>query len=343
MVDAAYMSVEDLINLSTEIVEVRVDRVRPSKLMLRPSDVNYVKELSVSLSDVGQMEPLLARPLSGGDIEIVDGHHRLEAANLLGWTTIKCRIVPMDDVKAFQTAEITHLLRNHNIDPIAESNGLLLMKKQGMSEEQIGKSIGKSQQYVSARLALQRLEPPIQALVTSRLVKAEHAYEIARVDDPKKRKLLATMARTDRPQPLTLTDVRELAKASWEDLYKNEGTKQILKEDPDESGRIALATLEEIEDCVRDLTYGSCTSLLKWNRMLWRALTMVGVMNMHGLSKRCDCAWYDGDVCTKIHSKVKFFFTKEVAGKFQYNVRQHPEFCATCPIFQKKADSANDS
>lgn len=84
--------------------------------MLRPPDGNHVKEISTSMSDMGQLEPILVRPLEGDSSEIVDGH-RAEAAKQLGWTTVKCRIVPMDDAKAFQTAEVTHILRNHNIDP----------------------------------------------------------------------------------------------------------------------------------------------------------------------------------------------------------------------------------
>ena len=49
-----------------------------------------------------------------------------------------------------------------------------MLNEQGLTETDIGKEIGKTQQYVSARLGLLRLEPEIQVQITSQLVSVEH-------------------------------------------------------------------------------------------------------------------------------------------------------------------------
>lgn len=110
------------------------------------------------------------------------------------------------------------------------------------------------------------------------------------------------MARTDRPQPLTLNDVRELAKAPWEEPCNNE---QILKEDPGEYGRMALARIEEIDDFVRHFTHGRWTSLLEWlghmQIEIWQhrktLLPVHASMIKHGIWKREHCANYYDDLC----------------------------------------------
>ena len=331
----------------SETVEVSIDQIHSSKLMLRPADENCVHEISKSMASIGLVEPILVRPLVGGGFEVVDGHHRLLAATKLGWATIRCRIVPMDDGRAFQTAEAAHILRNHNVNPIAEAFGFDLLRKQGLSEEKIGQSIGKSQQYVSARLVLLRLEPPIQAMVTSGLVKAEHAYELVRVDDPRKRKVLAEMARTNQPQPLTLIEVRELAKASWPELYENERAKAILLDDPAECARYAAARLERFDQLVHNITLGEVNSIDDW--VLKRHCVIERLeRELHGLTgpsvwKREHCVNYDGDICSQWEwehdPSLVYLPVKQVGNKWKLRVSQSPERCATCPLFQEKPET----
>lgn len=70
--------------------------------------------------------------------------------------------------------EVENLQKNSFIDPIAEAKGFKMLNEQGLTETDIGKEIGKTQQYVSVRLGLLRLEPEIQVQITSQLVSVEH-------------------------------------------------------------------------------------------------------------------------------------------------------------------------
>jgi len=69
-----------------------------------PSEAS-IDKLVDSLSRVGQLEPLIVRPLPGGDgddpeYQILSGETRWRAAMQLRWTAIAARVVEMDDAQA---------------------------------------------------------------------------------------------------------------------------------------------------------------------------------------------------------------------------------------------------
>jgi ParB family chromosome partitioning protein len=232
-----------------EIREIPIDRIRPSKFSLRPIDEKILEELKQSIKAQGLLQPIMVRPLSEDSWELIFGNHRLEACKRLGWKTIPCRVCEIDDAKAFMTAEVENLQKNNFIDPVQEARGFkMLREKKGLTESEIGKGIGKTQQYVSARSGLLRLEPEIHALITSRLVSAEHGYELSKIEDPKKRTILAELSRKDREDSLNLNEVREKAKLTIEELSKDARVDTILLQDPAERIRRIEARVMKLEN-----------------------------------------------------------------------------------------------
>ena len=233
---------------SEEIQDIPIDSIRPSKFSLRPIDEKVVEELTQSIQAQGLLQPIMVRPVGEDSWELVFGNHRLEACKRLGWKTMPCRVCEMDDAKAFMTVEVENLQKNSFIDPIQEAKGFEMLKREGHSESKIGKGIGKTQQYVSARLGLLRLEPEIQALITSRLVTAEHGYELSKVEDQKKRAILAELSRKDREDSLNLNELREMAKLTVEEFSKDPRVDAILLQDPDEHMRRIEARVMKLEN-----------------------------------------------------------------------------------------------
>jgi uncharacterized ParB-like nuclease family protein len=80
-----------------QVQDIPIRQIRPSRLLslrpLGPRDWPKIAELSESMKAVGQLQPILASErLSDGSYEVVLGTHRLEAAKMLGWQTIRCYI-----------------------------------------------------------------------------------------------------------------------------------------------------------------------------------------------------------------------------------------------------------
>jgi ParB family transcriptional regulator, chromosome partitioning protein len=234
---------------SEEVRDIPVDRIRPSKFSLRSIDDGVVEELKQSIKAQGLLQPIMVRPLSEESWEVVFGNHRLEACKRLGWKMIPCRVCEMDDAEAFMTAEVENLQKNNFIDPVQEARGFkMLREEKGLTESKIAKGIGKTQQYVSSRSGLLRLEPEIQALITSRLVSAEHGYELSKIEDPKKRTILAELSRKDREDSLNLNELREMAKLTIEELSKDAQVDGILQRDPTEQMRRIEARVMKLEN-----------------------------------------------------------------------------------------------
>ena len=309
--------------------EIGIDSIRPSKFCLRPIDEKVMEELMQSIQAQGLLQPIMVRPLDDSSWELVFGNHRLEACRRLGWKAIPCSVCEMDDAKAFMTVEVENLQKNNFIDPVQEARGFkMLREEKGLTESEIGKGIGKTQQYVSSRSGLLRLEPEIQALITGRLVSAEHGYELSKIEHAKKRAILAELSRKDREDSLNLNQLREMAKLTIEELSKDARVDAILQRDPAERIRRIEARVMKLE--IDEAHLFEADSGLEYRTSLLTANSTV---------KRDHCNYYKGDMCEHWlwDHKVAAWKMKRDGGMWRLRVSSHPEFCATCSAYIEKA------
>ena len=80
-----------------QVQDIPTHQIRPSRLLLirplGPLDFAKIAELSESMREVGQLQPILvSERLSDGSYEVVFGTHRFEACKRLGWQTVKCHV-----------------------------------------------------------------------------------------------------------------------------------------------------------------------------------------------------------------------------------------------------------
>ncbi len=87
-------------------------------------DSSKLEELSRSIKQFGILEPLLVRPLTGGDYELVAGERRLRAAQLAGLTQVPAHIREMNDITTAQVRLIENLQRE-DLNPVEETEGIL--------------------------------------------------------------------------------------------------------------------------------------------------------------------------------------------------------------------------
>ncbi|MDG3444694.1 ParB/RepB/Spo0J family partition protein [Nitrospirillum amazonense] len=87
---------------------------------LRGIDPNHAQVLAVSMSQRGQIAPVMVRRRAGrkgARYALVAGAHRLEAANLLSWRTIKAVLFEGSETEAL-LAEIDENLIRHELTPL---------------------------------------------------------------------------------------------------------------------------------------------------------------------------------------------------------------------------------
>ena len=160
-------------------------------------------ELKASMREIGQLQPLavVSRPvfekakaeavaqaspqarklLREAEWVVVTGNRRLAAARQLGWTRIDIRVQDQlgDEEGRIDEAVIIENIHRKALSKIAEAEYLQVMVGRHGSQEEVARRIGKSQMYVSQRLALLKLAPDIQEEVDAGTLKVKPARELA--------------------------------------------------------------------------------------------------------------------------------------------------------------------
>jgi ParB family chromosome partitioning protein len=81
---------------------------------LRPTDEAHVLQIASSMSEQGQLTPILVRNGEGNRVILVAGLHRLRAAEALGWPQIKAERINIDAAAA-RLMEIDENLCRHEL------------------------------------------------------------------------------------------------------------------------------------------------------------------------------------------------------------------------------------
>lgn len=185
------------------------------------------RELKASMRQIGQLQPLavvsravfekakpdvveqaprhLREQFQTAEWVVVTGNRRLAAARQLGWTRIDVRVQDRlgDEDGLIDEAVIIENIHRKNLAPIKEAEYLARMVERHGSQEKVAERIGKSQMFVSQRLALLNLAPDIQEEVNAGTLKIKEARQIARTPDHEEQRarVAEVKAKAGTPKP----------------------------------------------------------------------------------------------------------------------------------------------
>ena len=173
---------------------IPVDKVVPNPNQPRLAmDKAGLDDLTASVREHGVLQPILVRPRPNGQYELIAGERRWRAAKGAGLGTIPALIEDIDDETALEIAVIENLQRE-DLSPIDEAVIYdKMIREHGYSIRKLAQKLGKDKGYLENRLRLADAPAEIRDLVSVRKDTLSHAYELLKVDDPKKRKHLAEM------------------------------------------------------------------------------------------------------------------------------------------------------
>ncbi len=186
---------------------VPVDHIEPNPEQPRMVfDQQALDELSASIREHGVLQPILVRPLGPNTYQIVAGERRWRASRQAGVASIPALIEDIDDDTALEIAIIENLQRE-DLTPLDEAAMYdRMVHEHGYSIRKLADKLGKDKGYLENRLRLADAPPEVRELVSLRKDSLSHAYELMKVEDPKKRRRLAEqVARGE----LTLIKLRE--------------------------------------------------------------------------------------------------------------------------------------
>ena len=195
---------------TTRSVGVRIiplDRIEPNPEQPRLAfNEETLQELSASIREHGVLQPILVRPLEGNRFQLIAGERRWRASKLAGLDSVPALIEDIDDDTALEIAIIENLQRE-DISPLDEAAMYdRMVRDHGYSIRKLADKLGKDKGYLENRLRLADAPDEIRQLVSLRKDTLSHAYELMKVDDPKKRRRLADQVAAGQ---LTLIKLRE--------------------------------------------------------------------------------------------------------------------------------------
>jgi len=146
------------------------------------TEPEFIEDLVRSFKESGQWDPVLVRLNDDKEYELISGMQRLTAAKQLGWTEIDAKILDVNEEQAALLAVETNLVRKE-LKEIEEGKAIKeMMEHFELSQQEIASKLGKSQMWVSRRLALALdLAEPVKEMLQSKSLSQIQAVVIARL------------------------------------------------------------------------------------------------------------------------------------------------------------------
>jgi ParB/RepB/Spo0J family partition protein len=221
---------------------VPVDHIEPNPEQPRlVFEQAALDELAASIREHGVLQPILVRPLGPNTYQIVAGERRWRASRQAGLETIPALIEDIDDDTALEIAIIENLQRE-DLTPLDEAAMYdRMVHEHGYSIRKLADKLGKDKGYLENRLRLADAPPEIRELVSLRKDSLSHAYELMKVEDPKKRRRLAEQVARGELTLIKLRDKiegrRPRAAVLFEDRMADAG--ETPSDDPDAADETA--------------------------------------------------------------------------------------------------------
>ncbi|GAB3655124.1 ParB/RepB/Spo0J family partition protein [Actinocorallia lasiicapitis] len=161
-------------------------------------DEEALEELSVSISIVGLLQPIVVRevspdgPFEPAKYELIMGERRWRASQMAGLDKIPAIVRETSDVDLLRDALLENLHRQQ-LNPLEEAAAYRqLLDDFGATHEQLANRISRSRPHITNTLRLLNLPPAVQRRVAAGVLSAGHARALLGLESPEAMDALAT-------------------------------------------------------------------------------------------------------------------------------------------------------
>ncbi len=242
-----------------EIVEMPLVNLHPFKNHpFKVLDDEHMKELAESIKEKGVLSPAIVRKRESGGYEIISGHRRKHACELVGLMTMPVIIKTLDDDEATILMVDANIQREDILPSeraFAFQMKMKARKHQGerndlrygtefrrSASEEIGKEEGMSGRQVRQYVRLTNLLPGILDRVDKEKIGIKQAVDLSFIEKPEQKLILSGLEKTDRK--MTARQAKQLRGAAESGLLDEETICEILN---GKSAVIRTVTLSENE------------------------------------------------------------------------------------------------
>lgn len=166
------------------IIELDIESIEINPFQPRSNfNEESLQELSISIKELGVIQPITVRKLEFNKYQLISGERRLRASKIAGLETIPAYIRIANDHESLTMALVENIQR-HDLDPIEIAMSYQrLMDEINLTQEQMSDRVGKKRSTITNYLRLLKLDPVIQTGIRDGFISMGHGKAIIGIEN----------------------------------------------------------------------------------------------------------------------------------------------------------------
>ena len=183
--------IESVVDKNTEniignIIDLPLENINNNPFQPRTHfNEEALKELSVSIKELGVIQPITVRKIKGNQYELVSGERRLRASKLAGLDRIPSYVRLANDQESLEMALVENIQRQ-DLDPIEIGLSYQrLIDEIKLTQDQLSERVGKKRSTIANYMRLLKLDPIIQTGIRDQFITMGHGRALVNIEDSK--------------------------------------------------------------------------------------------------------------------------------------------------------------
>ncbi len=164
---------------------VQTHKLVPGKFQPRTDfDEAPLKELADSISKSGIIQPIIVRPKSDGEYEIIAGERRWRAAKMIQLPSVPVVIKEIADKDVMEMSIVENVQRK-DLKPLEEAQAYRrLLGEFGYTQDDLARTVGKSRSHITNLLRLLSLPEEVKNMLNEGQLTMGHARALLGCPEP---------------------------------------------------------------------------------------------------------------------------------------------------------------
>ncbi|MGY8918925.1 MAG: ParB/RepB/Spo0J family partition protein [Flavobacteriales bacterium] len=179
---SAMLSSEKLDTDKSNINDIELSEISVNPFQPRSNfSNNSLKELSISIKNIGIIQPITVRKIENNKYQLISGERRLRACKEIGLKKIPAFVRMANDQDSLEMALVENIHRQ-DLDAIEIAISYQrLLEEINLTQEELSDKIGKNRTTISNYLRLLKLDPIIQSGIRDGFISMGHGRALINV------------------------------------------------------------------------------------------------------------------------------------------------------------------